>query len=594
MKYYNRFQPCFFVLLFCFVVSCKKENVTTGTQKEQPLIPLSKGDSYKPTILGVQYPNPFDVDMMRKAYSSLTGIKCALEPTHKYVRFLPATQKQYHQLLDDEAMELYTIPLDYEIREIGDYYIEPGLDKDQITWQYTVVPIDYILPSGIQVEILSELFLPDSENIYECTTDISIDSLELTAFTLCGIPEEYYDADTHHNRPVGSTPQGDITVENTTLNTNVGLRNVKVKYRRWFNFGHTFTDGSGHFVANRSYNGKVHVELEFESSRAKIKGIIGYKVPSSLADNIDIPVGEFKGTSITNIQFNIPNSNDTGSIASQRWHAAMVCNSLEETHQFCNQDGILTPPNNLNIWLTTGHADGLMGANPMFKQRANSSSMTDGFLSHYLIGSGLPIFQIVKTILQQYLPDVIINYAETKQSDIVQHLVFHELGHAIHYIKVGNLFWASTVSRETSNIVNTRTAPSGPDPYDSLHPNDPLNDQIQLCEGFAEYIGDRYTHKRYGNALGGNNFWLNKLEIFKPKPKQYPKDCGGAMLDLIDNGEPVSTGINDEVNGYTPAQVVQALTHSTTSVALYKNSLLLISNNLQQTQVNQLFTSYGF
>ena len=594
MKYYNRFQPCFFVLLFCFVVSCKKENVTTSTQKEQPLIPLSKGDSYKPTILGVQYPNPFDVDMMRKAYSSLTGIKCALEPTHKYIRFLPATQKQYHQLLDDEAMELYTIPLDYEIREIGDYYIEPGLDKDQITWQYTVVPIDYILPSGIQVEILSELFLPDSENIYECTTDISIDSLELTAFTLCGIPEEYYDADTHHNRPVGSTPQGDITVENTASNTNVGLRNVKVKYRRWFNFGHTFTDGSGHFVANRSYNGKVHVELEFESPRAKIKGIIGFGPVSSVADNIDVPVGQFKGTAITNIQFNIPNSSDNTSIAAQRWYAATVCNSLEETHQFCNQDGILTPPTDLNIWLTTGQGQALVagGAAPMFKQMANSSPLNNVFLNYYLISTGQANFSLVKTILQQYLPDVIISYAEVEPSDGVQNLVFHELGHAIHYNKVGNAFWTILVNREIFNIANSVTAPSGPDPYDSLHPNDPLNNQIQLCEGFAEYIGDRYTHKRYSSILG--NFYLNFLESFDSKPTQYPFDSGGAMLDLIDSGEPFSTNITDAVSAYTTSQVFNGLNSSTTSVASYKNSLLVISNNLQQNQVNQLFTSYGF
>jgi hypothetical protein len=69
----------------------------------------------------------------------------------------------------------------------------------------------------------------------------------------------------------------------------------------------------------------------------------------------------------------------------------------------------------------------------------------------------------------------------------------------------------------------------------------------------------------------------------------------GLMYDLMDNGEPPATHVNDVVSGYTIAQIFAALQSDVTTVSQYKARLLQQNpGNPTNANLNALFTSYGF
>ncbi len=67
------------------------------------------------------------------------------------------------------------------------------------------------------------------------------------------------------------------------------------------------------------------------------------------------------------------------------------------------------------------------------------------------------------------------------------------------------------------------------------------------------------------------------------------------MEDLIDNGEPPSTGVNDQVSGFTIAQMFSALQSSIYTLQDYR--LRLIQQNPANPttpQVTNLFSQYHY
>jgi hypothetical protein len=69
----------------------------------------------------------------------------------------------------------------------------------------------------------------------------------------------------------------------------------------------------------------------------------------------------------------------------------------------------------------------------------------------------------------------------------------------------------------------------------------------------------------------------------------------GFLYDLIDNTENTAlTGIADNVTAYTVATIFAAYKSDVKDKAALKQKLLSVSSNLQETQVNQLYSSYGY
>ncbi len=157
------------VLLFIalFAVGCNNDE--DGLSAEETSRTIENTDGMM--VLGKQLENPYSIENMTLAMQELYSTRSAVElkPTHLYVRFLPTTEEEMYVLRSDSTLDLYTYPLDYEVEKPGDYYHDPTLPKDAITWQYVVVKPDYEFPN-IKYEILSELFILDEDKDNEVVT----------------------------------------------------------------------------------------------------------------------------------------------------------------------------------------------------------------------------------------------------------------------------------------------------------------------------------------------------------------------------------------------------------------------------------------
>ncbi|MDR2962707.1 MAG: hypothetical protein LBU90_03570 [Bacteroidales bacterium] len=224
--------------VFTVFVSCEKN------QAPQSAPPQTHSDGA--IVLGKKINDPYSISNMRAAYANIAGagLKSELAPNRIYMRFLPKNEEEWDLLKSDKTLLLYDFPLDYEIAVHGNYYHDPSLPKDAITWQYVVVPVDYKIPN-IQHEILYEVFIPEYEDqsvLKSSETDF-YDKLEEEAFRLTG------------NLPEGAQlkaskwiPQGRITVWDDLLNMEIPLEGAEVHGRWSVHTEKTLTNADGYYT----------------------------------------------------------------------------------------------------------------------------------------------------------------------------------------------------------------------------------------------------------------------------------------------------------------------------------------------------------
>ena len=137
-------------------VSCDPDRHTP--EIEQGRFQDLKTLSHDMIVLGDKLEDPYSISNVKKALSALYPTKAGsvqLSPTDIYVRFLPKNDAQY-EALERAGIRLLDHPLDYQIVKEGDYYHDPAVDEESITWQYAVVPPSFEFIQGIEYEILDE------------------------------------------------------------------------------------------------------------------------------------------------------------------------------------------------------------------------------------------------------------------------------------------------------------------------------------------------------------------------------------------------------------------------------------------------------
>lgn len=161
------------------LVSCSKEG---GSPVE--VSPVSTKENVEVVAhdvieLGRKLENPYSVTNVGKALAALypTRGEVSVPVTDYYVRFLPKDTVQFN-LLSDLGVEMLDHPMDCEILRDGDYYHDPSVPEGEITWQYAVVPPDFVFPEGIRHEILDECFVPDDNVATRTLGDLDLDALE--------------------------------------------------------------------------------------------------------------------------------------------------------------------------------------------------------------------------------------------------------------------------------------------------------------------------------------------------------------------------------------------------------------------------------
>ena len=534
-----------------------------------------------------------------------------IETNHHYVRFWIENDEQREQLVAD-SLQLSDIPLDVEVVEGGDYYIEESETEQEAHWVYTAVPTSYDFAPNIQHEIIEDLFLiePTTVSGEEETTADDTNSIVSSAFSahtdfLYALEEESLrltgNLETEELQPTtqgavvqafwgrksSKRPKGHVKVYNTVTGKMEAVVGVKVNVRRWFKWSYDYTDSSGFYEIRRGYRNNVRYTVVF-------KNRIGFKIWPSL---FSVSSARYRAGSRSKSghDFNFYTS-------SVGWRWATVNNATVKYWDYCTDFGIGKPHHDLRI-TANGKSGG--GAAPMFRR---IGSITTAILGEFITASGAYLIWGVKAAVpvsllwvtaRFVLPDVIIKANASQGTDGVYSTTFHELAHASHYRKVGNTYWRKYIDKVIDNwVFHNSTAP-----YGTGRGNN--HELVALGEMWGYHIGYFLTIQEFGD----NNriLSLNAFENFDPlsRPNDIAKSTyrnrsgwtgwmpGGILHDLMDNNRDfIRSGYYDDVSGYSTKKIFDALDRGIESPQAFRDRLLSENDNKDEDNVRELFKAY--
>ncbi len=602
---------------------------------------VSSADSIlKPTILGARLIGlPYAVSIMRQAYVSVYGSSTQAVENALYMRFKPTTFDQL-STLEDQDIDLFDYPLDYEVVQEGDYYNDGVTPAETIPWLYAVVPNSFVTPVGITSELLQRIHVPDDYRVEnkafqitgtnvdtadcagasvsmlngecDCSGRLSAldcDCRETCGFTPCRNPPPPV--------PIVRIPAGGVTVQEDIFQPNVPIRQARMVARRFLKVARTFTDNNGRYTFSKSFRNKVSIFIKFKNQNALVMGLRGARLWQILFP-VKIKMGTYRGN-INNLDYIVTGDADVRSRGARHWAAATMHNKVQEYRDFAAVQGIMNPPDKLRVLCVPGNSG---GSSPMFAKRF-IATLPELYIRQKIVSALVPpLFQSLTVIAQVLINrvDMTIGYQSAsgsiarKNSAQMSELGYHELTHAAHYAKVGNAWWSNFVNAELNQIIANfggQFSPYG----QSTSADAPI---IALGESWAYHIGHFLTNARYGvqspqfNEQGigyvnnapvpGLNSNLNLLEDFNPRrtiDDPFWWIPQGVYYDLIDDRNDRDAliprvDLNDNVTGYTNLQFFNALDANINNLPAYRVRLLNENANNQAAGVNTIFTFYDY
>ncbi len=519
-----------FLLPLCMLVACKGLD---GPEAESP----GRADEtvYHGMIeLGQKLDDPYTVENMQKALYSVYSTKADrvdITETDLYVRFLPKDNEQFQQL---QALGLYLMdhPMDYQILKEGDYYQDPEVGSEAITWQYAVVPHDFTFPEDIRYELIDKIFISEHVPVTRADEWVDWELVEKEAFRLTGNGELWQESATKAD---DAPPSGRITIEDPLFSGGkpFGVAGVKVAANIFVKVSTAYTDRDGYYKLGKKFSGKPRYRLVFQNTTGFNIGFNFLLVPASVST---LGKGEPSG-----MDLHVTQADSEGAL----FRRSVVNNAAYDYYSRCTPEDldIPTPPGDLRIWIFP------------FLDCSSASMLHHGaFLDHTLIqtylGAYLPLIKI-------FLPDITIG---TKQMDYMQiyENVVHELAHATHYAQVGNTFWTPYIDYVIKSFIT-----EGGRPYGSG--NDDKAGYCEIGEMWGYFMQETLKKDRYGGTVKqfGNYYW------FKPDLFSYLYERG------LSRGE-----------------IFRALNSGLTSLEDLKRELIT-QNSDKEKIINDTFRKYG-
>ena len=281
----NKIFTILFAILLIGFYSCQKDKENKPLSNEE--VEMKSTDADKTdgfTVLGEQLENPYSIESMNKAYENLknSGIYTppdfCIEKTHLYLRFLPRDEKEFELLKESMTLDLYDIPLDYEILVEGNFYHDKSLPDSSITWQYCAIEVDkYTDLPNIHVEILADLYIPPIDKDEVIQDKELLEFYEILQYEALRITnnldeEEEIEIDLKNKKstngwglPSKWRPSGRIRVErDKNSNVFVPIEGVVVRARRFYTTYKGTTDANGYFSCDGKFRWKAKYIIKWE------------------------------------------------------------------------------------------------------------------------------------------------------------------------------------------------------------------------------------------------------------------------------------------------------------------------------------------
>ncbi|KAA5534780.1 hypothetical protein F0919_09230 [Taibaiella lutea] len=264
------------------LAGCKKRNTAEPGETPATAKLMSGGGTAAndgPTVLGNKLINPYTVANMEQGKRSLAakGIHpqqtFTVKETHLYVKFKPANEDEYNELMSDNSLDLVDFPLDYDIQVVGNGYREPGLDESTPTPQYATLPSGFRFNENINFEILDRLYLPELdpelEDDYTYIQQLLYETYGMNApndrFTrFKRVDDQLMDSG-------GGGSDGFVQVFDTRLNRMVPLKGADILTLNGMAFYHGTTDNNGEYWLDNWYSGNAIVLVKMRKNDFTIR-----------------------------------------------------------------------------------------------------------------------------------------------------------------------------------------------------------------------------------------------------------------------------------------------------------------------------------
>ena len=403
------------MLPLTLLAGCQREGVPETDGRRVDVSALAHGM----IELGEKLEDPYTVDHMREAVARLYPTKAgdiAITATDLYVRFLPKTEEEYALLLS-KGLKLTDHPVDYRILKEGDYYHDPDLSENAITWQYAVVAKDFVFPEGIRCEILDECYISENDPVTRAESGIDWEAVEAEAYRLTGNADLYVETRAGEEAVF---PQGRITVEDPDAfgGKPYGVAGVMVCCNSFVKFATAYTDRDGYYQMPKKYTSTPRYRLVFKNSAGFSIGLNLILVPASVST---LGTGPAAGVDV-----HIDTEAD-GAL----WRRAVVNNAAYDYSARCASSDLdlKAPPQDLRIWIFKG-----LSCSSAAMLHHGAFVESNDLIQRYLGG--------YSSLLKTFLPDITIG-AKAGDGAFVDlySAVMHEMAHASHYAQVGNAWW---------------------------------------------------------------------------------------------------------------------------------------------------------
>lgn len=492
-----------FALLLSALFSCNRENVP-GTGDNAGYYP-DPNLTHDQIVLGEKLEDPYAIQNITKALAKLYPTKAGREdltPTDLYVRFLPTTDDEV-ETLTSLGVHLTDHPLDYRIVVEGDWYHDPSIDDEDITWQYAVVPHDFVFPEGIAHELLDECYIAENDMVTR-GDGIDWEAVEREAYIMTGNG----DMIAPETKAASYSPSGRITMVDPDFagGKPIGVSGVRVSCNSFVKFAHCYTDRDGYYQMSKKFSAKPRYRLVFKNSMKFSIGMNLILVPASVST---LGKGSPEGLSYT----------VTGTSEDKLFRRCAVNNAAYDYFSRCGEDdlNIKTPPNDTRFWIFKSLGK---SAAPMLHHGA---VVENGVINTYLRGYG--------TLLKCFLPDIIIGTKESESFADIYATTVHELSHATHYSQVGNGYWEKYIFFILSSSISSSSASYG-------SAGDKNAGYCEIGEMWAYFMESKLFKDRYGGSMPefGTSWW------FYPQIFRYLYERGFTCSEIcaVLNGEAVS------------------------------------------------------
>lgn len=430
--------------------------------------------------LGEKLDDPYTVENIKTALSKVYPTKAGeidIQATDLYVRFLPRDDAEYDDLTS-RGLFLLDHPMDYRILREGDYYQDPSLDEDAITWQYAVVSRDFVFPESIQYEVLDECYISENDPVTRASSGIDWDAVEKASYELTGNADLWTDP----TRADGETgfPTGRITLEDPDKDGGkpFGVAGVRVTCNSFVKYAHGVTDRDGYYTLDKKFSSKPRYRVEFRNEKGFSIGLNLILMPASVST-----LGE---GGPAGIDCHVTQASDE-----KLFRRCVVNAAAYEYYSRCTETDmdILPPPPGLRIWIL--NSLDCSSAVMMHQGAVISHTLISGYLGPYAL------------LVKLFLPDITIGTKGREKFDRIYSATMHELSHASHYVQVGNSYW----NKYEEYVIQSYVL-QGREAYGNG--DGELAGYCEVGEMWGYFMQSVMEQDRYGGGLQsfGTSFWF--------------------------------------------------------------------------------------